>query len=415
MSCCDAPGLLSFDQALKLLTETPKAQQACETVPLAASLNRINAVDIFAPFNIPNYNNAAMDGYAYNCDNWPTRRPLQLIGKSFAGAAFEGLVGPGECVRIMTGAMVPKGCNCVVMQEYTEVNGHHVFVTREVHPGDNIRPAGNDVHQGQMVLRKGSRIGPRAIGMLATLGYAGVEVYQPLKVALFSTGNEIVPLGTKLDEGFIYDSNRYLIEAALKNMGIEVTNLGVLPDNPKSIEENLLLATTCDAVITSGGISVGEADFTREVMNKIGDITFYKLAMKPGKPFAFGSLSHPVTGNKALFFGLPGNPVSAAVTFHLLATPALKTIAGERLTGPFSVNALCQSDLSKKPGRRDFQRGRLSRDQDGTLLVHSTGNQSSGALLSLLEADCYICLEQDRGNVACGETVSVIPLMDNFA
>lgn len=415
MSCCDAPGLLSFEQALELLTMTPKAIQASESVALSASLNRVTATDIYAPFNIPNYDNSAMDGYALNCTNWPTRRPLRLVGKSFAGAAFVGEVGTGECVRIMTGAMVPRGCNCVVMQEFTEVNEHQVFITRDVQPGENIRPAGNDVKQGQKVIARGTRIGARAIGMLATLGYPEVEVVKPLRVALFSTGDEIKPLGSPLDQGFIYDSNRYFIEAALSQIGAEIINYGTLADNPLAIEEALLHATQFDAVISSGGVSVGDADFTRDVLAKLGEITFYKLAMKPGKPFAFGSITHHETGNTALFFGLPGNPVSAAVTFHLLATPALKTIAGQKDVMPLELNAKCLTKLSKKTGRRDFQRGILSISEHGELQVSRTENQSSGALLSLLEANCYIALEQQRGTVEPGETVSVIPFVDNFA
>lgn len=416
MSCCDAPGLLPFEEAQFLLAQIPRAALTISRVPLALALNQITAHDIGAPFDIPNYDNSAMDGYALNSTHWQPTQPLKLIGKSFAGAAFEGEVSPGECIRIMTGAKVPKGCTCVVMQENTEVNNTQVFVTRPITTGDNIRPAGNDVKRGQQVLNQGTRIGPRAIGMLATLGYSEVEVYRPLRVGVFSTGDEITPLGSALEDGYIYDSNRYLIQAALEKLGMTVENFGALPDRPDVIEETLLQAVDrCDAVVSSGGVSVGDADFMREILSKLGEITFYNLAMKPGKPFAYGTIHHDIPEKNTPFFGLPGNPVSAAVTFHQLATPALKRIAGEEPKPSLMLQAVCRDPLNKKPGRCDFQRGILSRNIKGQLEVKSSGNQSSGALLSLVNANSYILLETERGAVQAGEIVDVIPITDEFA
>lgn len=416
MSCCDAPGLLPLDAAQSLLAQVPRAELTISRVPLSLALNRITAHNIDAPFDIPNYDNSAMDGYALNSMHWHPAQPLILVGKAYAGAAFDGELKPGECVRIMTGAKIPKGCTCVVIQENTEVSNTQVFVTRPVAPGDNIRLAGNDVKRGQQVLKQGTRIGPRAIGMLATLGYSEVSVYRPLRVGLFSTGDEITPLGNALEEGYIYDSNRYLMQAGLEKMGMEVVNFGTLPDRPNAIEEILIEAVErCDAVVSSGGVSVGDADFIREILGRLGQITFYKLAIKPGKPFAYGTIRNDNSVKDTPFFGLPGNPVSAALTFHQLATPALKRIAGENPAPPLILQATSLDSLDKKPGRCEFQRGILTSDAQGQLRVRSSGNQSSGALLSLVNANSYILLESERGRVNPGEIVNVIPITDEFA
>jgi molybdenum cofactor synthesis domain len=315
----------------------------------------------------------------------------------------------------MTGAKIPTGCNSVVMQENTVVHGGAITLTQQAKAGDNIRKAGNDIQKDTLLLNEGKRLGPIDIGLLATLGQAKVAVYRKVRVGLFSTGDEITPLGSPLKDGFIYDSNRYLLHAALQRLDIEIKNYGNLPDDPAIIESTFIQAALeCDAIISSGGVSVGDADFTRDVLQKLGDITFYTLAMKPGKPFAFGTITTPANPSQvATFFGLPGNPVSAAVTFHQLALPTIRRMGGENVTVMPILHLPCDTPLRKSPGRVDFQRANLHTQSDGTLSVTTTGTQSSGALSSLSKADCYIRLEQDRGNVAAGEMVDVIPL-DNF-
>ena len=414
MSCCDAPGLLPLEQALKLLNNAVSATTKTETVGLEKALDRVLAVEVRSPHNIPNYDNSAMDGYAFNSVTHDATQPLTMVGKSFAGAAFEGSVKAGECIRIMTGAKLPADCDCVVMQENTQVTENHITVTQKVTAGENVRLAGNDVTLNSLVLDKGKRIDAIAIGMLASLGIARVEVFNKIRVALFSTGDEITPLGAPLKDGFIYDSNRYLITAALTRLNVDIKDYGVLADNPDLIEKTFIDASnTCDAIISSGGVSVGEADFTRDILHKLGDITFYKLAMKPGKPFAFGTLN---TGeNTAHFFGLPGNPVSAAVTLHQLAIPALSAMAGEQGVEPLMVKLPTINALKKRSGRADFQRGRIFRSANGSVCVESTGAQSSGALSSMVAANCYIKLEQERGNVESGELVDVLPFDRYFS
>ncbi|WP_075187853.1 molybdopterin molybdotransferase MoeA [Teredinibacter haidensis] len=410
MSCCDVPGLLPLVQALEMLKQSSVCQLKTETLALTNALDCILADNIVSPHHIPNYNNSAMDGYACHYESWDSSRPLKQVGRALAGAAYEGEINPGECIRIMTGAKVPDSCNCVIMQENTHVDGDNITVTQSVHSGDNIRLAGNDVKKDSLIISAGKCLGPIDIGMLATLGFASVEVYRKLRVAIFSTGDEITPLGEPLKEGFVYDSNRYLINAALQRLKVDIIDYGVLPDDPEVIERTFIdAANSCDAIISTGGVSVGEADFTRDILLKLGEITFYKLAMKPGKPFAFGSI------NNACFFGLPGNPVSAAVTFHQLALPALRAMAGEQICTQQELIIKTDSRLKKRPGRVDFQRGLLCTNDTGEIQVTTAGTQSSGALSSMLEADCYIKLEPERGNVEAGETVTVIPFDRYFA
>lgn len=417
MSCCDSPDLLPFDDALNILRSEIHGITETETLALGNSLNRILAEDIISQNDIPNYDNSAMDGYALNTELSDTEMPLRVIGESFAGKPFQSKLGADECIRIMTGAKIPGNCNCVVMQENVIREGDSITLTKPARNGDNIRRAGNDVAAGSLVLAAGRRLGPVEIGMLASVGTANVRVRRKIKVAVFSTGDELTPLGHSLEEGQIYDSNRYLLVAALQQLGVAIHDYGALSDDPDLIERAFLRAAKdCDAVISSGGVSVGEADFTRDILLKHGDIEFYKLAVKPGKPFAFGSIYASLQDREkqqgCYFFGLPGNPVSAAVTFHQLAVPALKVLAGEIERKAISFRVPAFSPFKKRPGRVDFQRARLVYSPNGKLCVESTGTQSSGALSSMVAANCYVRLDTDRGNVESGELVDVIPLND---
>ncbi|MGS3137097.1 molybdopterin molybdotransferase MoeA [Aeromonas sanarellii] len=399
----DTGALLPLDKALQGMLEQLSCCCETERLPLPQALDRILAEEISSPLSVPPFDNAAMDGYAVRLADLAAGAPLPVAGKAFAGQPYQGEWPAGHCIRIMTGAPVPAGTEAVVMQEETQANDNGItFLTHPV-PGQNIRRRGEDLAQGARVLASGLRLSPRELPLLASLGIASVSVRRPLKVAIFSTGDELKPLGTPLRHGDIYDSNRYGVKAMLSRMGIDCLDLGIIPDDPAALRAAFLQADReADALITTGGVSVGEADFTKQLLEELGEIGFWKLAIKPGKPFAFGRLPH------AWFFGLPGNPVSAMVTFDQLVQPALARLAGQQFERPLSLKATVTEPLKKSPGRLDFQRGILSAGPHG-LEVRSTGSQDSGVFSSLSRANCYIVLEQERGKVAAGETVTVEP------
>ncbi len=404
MSCCDTSGLMPFDQALGRLLASVEASKQTQQVALEDCLDRILCQDLQAPINVPGYDNSAMDGYALRAQDLTSPKALQLVGKSFAGQPFEGELQAGQCVRIMTGAQIPSGADCVIMQEDTRTEGEQVHFSRAATPGSHIRRAGEDIQQSSCVLNAGRRLGPADIGLLASLGLTQVEVMQPLRVALLSTGDELRLPGATLDSGCIYDSNRFVVAAMLKRLGVELLDLGIVADNKNSLRQALQQAAdSCDVVISSGGVSVGDADYIKEILLELGQVDFWKVAIKPGKPFAFGQLG------KAIFFGLPGNPVSAAVTFHQLALPTLRKMAGECVTPELILNAKTHHNLNKRPGRTDFQRGLLTQGAQGEQLVCDTGSQGSGMLSSMSHSNCYIKLAANCDGVSAGESVSVIP------
>lgn len=399
----DTSGLLPLSDALQGMLE----QLACccdsEQLPLPQALGRILASDIASPLAVPPFDNSAMDGYAVRLADLAAGIPLIMAGKAFAGQPYQGEWPAGHCVRIMTGAPVPEGTDAVVMQEETQVDGDRITFLAQPEPGQNIRRAGSDIGKGACVLQAGTRLTPREMPLLASLGIATVPVRRPLKVAIFSTGNELKPVGTPLAHGDIYDSNRYGVRAMLTRLGCDCLDLGIIPDDPAQLRAAFIRADEeADVLITTGGVSVGEADFTKQLLDELGEIGFWKLAIKPGKPFAFGRLP------RAWFFGLPGNPVSAMVTFDQLVQPALAKLAGQRFERPLQLQAVTTEPLKKSPGRLDFQRGILSQGPIG-LEVRSTGSQDSAVFSSLSRANCYIILERERGRVAVGETVTVEP------
>ncbi|MBJ7590301.1 molybdopterin molybdotransferase MoeA [Aeromonas veronii] len=399
----DTSGLLPLSDALQGMLE----QLACccdsEQQPLPEALGRVLASDIASPLAVPPFDNSAMDGYAVRLSDLASGTPLIMAGKAFAGQPYQGEWPAGHCVRIMTGAPVPEGTDAVVMQEETLADGDRITFLAQPEPGQNIRRAGSDIGKGACVLPAGTRLTPREMPLLASLGVATVTVRRPLKVAIFSTGDELKPVGTPLAHGDIYDSNRYGVRAMLARMGCDCLDLGIIPDDPAQLRAAFIRADEeADVLITTGGVSVGEADFTKQLLDELGEIGFWKLAIKPGKPFAFGRLP------RAWFFGLPGNPVSAMVTFDQLVQPALAKLAGQHFERPLQLQAIAAEPLKKSPGRLDFQRGILSQGPNG-LEVCSTGSQDSAVFSSLSRANCYIVLERERGRVAAGETVTVEP------
>lgn len=404
-SCCDESHLLPIENAIQRMLEQVTPVTETETIALQDALDRILAHPVTATINVPAHANSAMDGYALRAAD--SDQSLQLIGTSLAGHPFTGELTPGTCVRIMTGALIPAGADCVVMQENTQAQGETITPTQSARPGENIRKRGEDITEGDQVLSKGKRLGPVDIGLLASLGIHQVSVYRRLRVAVLSTGDELTPPGLALPAGNIYDSNRYAIIAVLQRLAVEVMDIGLIPDQPDAIRSALTQAAEqADAVISSGGVSVGDADFVKDILAELGQIGFWKVAIKPGKPFAFGSLG------QARFFGLPGNPVSALVTLHQLALPILQHMAGEVSESPLTLNVKATSVFKKRPGRTDYQRARLS-DINGENQVASDRAQGSGILTSFTHANCYVVLEQERGKVEEGETVRVLPF-DRF-
>jgi molybdopterin molybdotransferase len=406
--CCSAPGLLPFERALTQMLNSLTPVTEIEQVNIEHALNRILATDIASPINVPPHANSAMDGYAFLHESLAETTTLKLIGRSMAGEPFQGTCKRGECVRIMTGAKLPAGCDTVEMQENCTVNGEQITFTSAKKIGDHVRNAGEDIAQGQQVLQRGQRLTAIDIGMLSSLGIAKVQVYRRLKVALIATGDELKVPGQTLREGDIYESNAHVLANILDKMNIEVIDFGIISDDFDAIKTAFQQADElADAVMSSGGVSVGDADYTKTVLDELGEINFWKIAMKPGKPFAFGHLPNSV------FFGLPGNPVSALVTAHQLAIPALLKMQNAKKQPRVTINVKSADDLKKSPGRMDFQRGILTVNEQGETVVKSTGSQGSGILSSLALANCYIVLPSEQGRVNAGEMVTV-QLFDQY-
>lgn len=409
-SACDKPQTqspwLNVEEAIKRMTGAVKKAEGTEVVALRDALNRVLAKEVISSINVPPYANSAMDGYAFNSADLPSsgEKTFTLVGKSFAGIPFSGQVKKDECVRIMTGAQMAKNTDTVVMQEQVQVSDTAITIQSGHCKHENVRHIGEDIKDGDVVLNIGQYISPAELGVLASLGVAEVTVEKKLRVAFFSTGDELRNVDEELEEGQIYDSNRYTIFGMLKNLGVELIDMGILPDDRQAIEDAFKQASIqADAIITSGGVSVGEADYVKETLDKLGKVDFWKIAMKPGKPLAFGFI------NDAVFFGLPGNPVSVMATFYQFALPTLKTMMGLKATKATIVKVPCKTDLRKAPGRTDFQRGILMTNDQGELVVESIGMQASHVLSGMSKANCFIILPQDWGNVSAGTLVDVQP------
>ncbi|MBL0141315.1 MAG: molybdopterin molybdenumtransferase MoeA [Betaproteobacteria bacterium] len=406
-SCADDydPNSMPVDKARAFIHQFMEPITTALRVPIRSALGRVLAEDVISPVDVPSHRNSAMDGWAMRGADLKidAQATLEEIGASFAGRPFAGRVGAGQCVRIMTGGVVPEGADTVVMQERAQAAGKTVTFAAGQKAGQNVREAGEDLKRGAFALLKGRIVRPAELGLLASLGIGEVSVVRPLRVAFFSTGDELKSVGSVLGEGEIYDSNRYTIHGMLQRLGCEVLDMGVVRDDPLLLEKAFREASAnADVVITSGGVSVGEADFVKSLMDRLGEIVFWKIAMKPGRPLAYGKIGG------AHFFGLPGNPVSVMVTFYQFVREALLRLMGVDPVPPFpTFPATCSAPLRKAPGRTEFQRGVLSRGPDGGWTVRPTGDQGSGILKSMSEANCFIILGDAVGNVETGATVEV--------
>ncbi len=407
LSCADDydPNSMPVDKAREVIARFLSPVAATERLHLRAALGRVLAQDVISPLDVPAHDNSAMDGYAVRHEDLKAdgEVTLAIAGTAFAGAPYKGTLHAGEAVRIMTGGVVPQGADTIVMQEHVKAEGMRVAIGGGHRKGQHLRRAGEDLKRGAAALERGRRLRPADIGLIASLGIPEIGVYRKLRVAFFSTGDELVSIGTVPQEGQIFDSNRYTIHAMLERLGCEVIDMGVVRDDPQLLERAFEdAAQAADVVVTSGGVSVGEADFVKDLLDRLGEVVFWKIAMKPGRPLAYGRV------RGAHFFGLPGNPVSVMVTFYQFVRDALMTLAGETpVDAAPTFKVPCTSALRKAPGRTEFQRGILSRGADGRWSVHVTGEQGSGILSSMSDANCFIILPTEQGNVTPGTLVDV--------
>ena len=406
-SCADDydPNSMPVDKARALIARFLTPVTATERVHVRAALGRVLAQDVISPINVPAHDNSAMDGYALRfadlrADGEVT---LKIAGSSFAGKPFAGKLTAGEVVRIMTGAVMPPETDTIVMQEHVKVVDGTVIIGTGHRLNQNLRCAGEDLTIGQIALKRGMPLRPAEIGLVSSIGIGEVTVYRKLRVAFFSTGDELVSIGSVPSEGQIFDSNRYTLHGMLTRLNCDVIDMGVVRDDPALIEAAFSeAAASADVVITSGGVSVGEADFVKDMLNKLGEVLFWKIAMKPGRPLAYGKIGD------AHFFGLPGNPVSVMVTFYQFVREALLKLAGhDPLPVLPTFKVPCTSPLKKAPGRTEFQRGILTQGASGNWSVRVTGEQGSGILRSMSESNCFIILPTDQGNVVSGALVEV--------
>ena len=412
VSCLDGydPEALRVDKAIEAIKACLTPISQAEAVPVREALGRVLAQEIVPDINVPAHDNSAMDGYAVRSSDLADKETaLEEIGVALAGKPLRGAVSAGQCARVMTGAVMPQGTDAVVIQEVVKRDGKRIVVPPGQKKGQNVRYAGEDLKIGVPVLKSGKHLRPAEIGLIASLGIGEVQVKRRLRVAFFATGDELASIGAKLKEGEIYDSNRYTLHGMLSRLGVDITDLGVVRDRPDLLEKAFLEAAgSADVVITTGGVSVGEADFIKQLMAKLGEVLFWKIAMRPGRPMAFGRIGD------AFLFGLPGNPVAVMVTFYQFVRDALLHLSGR--TDDYAIallKAVSSEKIRKVAGRTEYQRGILYRE-GGQWKVRTTGQQGSGVLRSMSEANCFIVLEHSRGSVAAGEPVQV-QLMEGLA
>jgi molybdopterin molybdotransferase len=402
----------------ELLTEAQLLNHPADinTVSLDQAINRILAEDVLSPIDVPSADNSAMDGFAFNGKCLEINSldiTLAVVGTAFAGKPYEGKVSDGECLKIMTGALMPSGCDTVIPQELTTSDNPELitFKQNQLKAGENRRLRGEDLQKGGPAIAAGRLLRPSDLGLAASLGIASLKVKRKLRVAILSSGDELRSLDQPLESGCIYDSNRYSLTGLLNRLNLEIIDCGIVRDDPASLKKAFIEASSkADVLISSGGVSVGEADFTKQIMQELGDVGFWKIAMRPGRPMAFGTLK-PVPGQssakRTLFFGLPGNPVAVMVTFYQFVRSALLQLNGASQTEAPLSQAISETPIRKKPGRTEFQRAILGRNAEGRPTVKLTGSQGAGILRSMSEASCFIILHHDQGNIAAGDWVDV--------
>jgi molybdopterin molybdotransferase len=398
--------LLSVEEVRRRIMRLARCVAETERVAVRAALGRVLAETVISPVNVPPASNSAMDGYAIFSTDLPESgsRTLKVAGKSLAGAPFNDKVRPGQAIRIMTGAVMPAGTDTVIMQEQAQREGDDIRIRPGHCAGEYVRQAGEDIAMGDTVLTPGKRVMPAELGLLASVGISEVTVTRRLRAAFFSTGDELRSPGDALEAGQIYDSNRYLLYGMLQRVDVDLVDLGIVPDDPDAIRDTLAQAASqADVVVTSGGVSVGEADYVKQILDELGEIDLWRIAMKPGKPLTVGTL-----GN-AVFFGLPGNPVSTMVTFYQFVKPAILQMMGQLDAQAASLRVPCTSRLAKVPGRLEYQRGILTQDPHGTLSVSTSGLQESHILTSMSRSNCFIILPAECAGVEPGENVEVQP------
>jgi len=400
------PGSLSAREALNRILDEIRPVDGTEKLELRTAVGRVLADDIKSNINVPSHDNSAMDGYALRGADIPESgtRELRLTGTIYAGKPLDKVIEPGSCARIMTGGVMPDGADTVIIQEKTEKNGSLIRIGADTATGENVRHAGEDIKTGDVILHKGVRLTPADIGLVASLGIGEVMVSRKPRVAFFSTGDELQSIGETLAPGNVFDSNRYTLYGMLNRMGVEIIDMGVIRDVKDDIAKAFNQAASyADVIITSGGVSVGEADYIKEILETLGHVNFWKVAIKPGRPLAFGKLQN------AYFFGLPGNPVSVMVTFYQFVQPAIYKLMGSNHIEPLTAKAVCLSKLKKRAGRVEYQRGVMHKDENGQLVVEKTGAQGSGILSSMSQANCFIILPMENEGISPGTEVEVQP------
>lgn len=407
------PDFLSVkDAQSRILASLPAMNRIREQVNLFEAADRILAEDIVSPISVPEFDSAAMDGFALNASllDCSKNLTLKIVGHAYAGHPYTSAVKPGECVLIMTGAVVPPDCDTVIQQENIQyIDDDHIAISANTLTiGDNIREKGENLKAGALVLSQGTRLNAPHLGLLASIGMKEIAVFKPISVAVLSTGDELRSLEEPLTPGMIYDTNRIILITLLKKIGCKIIDLGIIPDNSDQLENALKQAAIqADVIITSGGVSVGKADYTKQVMTKLGDIDFWSVKMRPGRPFAFGKIK--TQQHEALLFGLPGNPIATMIAFSFFVKNALLQLMGESIKPFHQITAIAASNLKKKMGRTEFQRG-ITYYQDHQLMVDITGNQGSGIIQSMTKANCIIWLTENQQNIQKGDSVQIIPL-----
>ena len=398
------PDALDEEKAVNFILDSIISKKNKERLPIRETLGRVVGNNIKAKLNIPNFNNSAMDGYAVNIKLLKKNNYiLQQKGISLAGQPYSKNLSANTTIKVMTGAVIPNNCDAVVMKEMVDIKNNNLYFPKILEKNQNIREIGEDIKKNDIVIKKGEVITHSHLGILSSLGIKEIDVMAKPIVSFFSTGDELVSIDTKLSKGMIYDSNRYILYGLLKKLPVIIKDMGVAKDNEKTLIKKLMSCSQkSDIIITTGGVSVGDADYIKDALNKLGNINFWKIAIKPGRPLAYGKI------NKSYFFGLPGNPVSAVVTFQLFVTLAIEKLVGVRENRYIKIEAITTNNLSKKRGRVEYKRGYFSQVNNENL-VSVSGQQGSNILTSLSNANCYIRLDSNVSKVKKGDKVTVIP------